>query len=52
VKSHCQLEKHPVGDVEPAKFVVQYHGRSIRSMERGEEQREGRKGRHLHPEKK
>jgi len=21
---HCQLEKHPVGDVEPVKFVMQY----------------------------
>jgi len=24
VNCHCQLEKHPVGDVEPVKFVVQY----------------------------
>jgi len=24
VKCHCQLEKHPVGDVEPVIFVVQY----------------------------
>jgi len=24
VNCHCQLEKHPVGDVEPVKFVMQY----------------------------
>ena len=24
VNSHCQLEKHPVGDVEPVKFIMQY----------------------------
>jgi len=24
VNCHCQLEKHPVGDVKPVKFVVQY----------------------------
>ena len=24
VNGHCQLETHPVGDVEPVKFVVQY----------------------------
>ena len=24
VNCHCQLEKHPVGDVEPVKFIVQY----------------------------
>ena len=24
VNCHCQLEEHPVGDVEPVKFVVQY----------------------------
>ena len=24
VNSHCQLEKHTVGDVEPVKFIVQY----------------------------
>ena len=24
VNCHCQLEKHPVRDVEPVKFVVQY----------------------------
>ena len=24
VNCHCQLEKHPVGDVEPVKFVLQY----------------------------
>ena len=21
---HCKLEEHPVGDVEPVKFIVQY----------------------------
>jgi len=21
---HCQLEKHPVGNMEPVKFIVQY----------------------------
>jgi len=24
VNCHCQLEDHPVGDVEPVKFFVQY----------------------------
>jgi len=24
VNSHCQLEKHPVGDVKPVKFIMQY----------------------------
>ena len=24
VNCHCQLEKHPVGDVEPVKFVIKY----------------------------
>jgi len=24
VNCHCQLEKHPVRDVEPVKFIVQY----------------------------
>jgi len=24
VNCHCQLKKHPVGDVEPVKFVMQY----------------------------
>jgi len=24
VNCHCQLEKHPVRDVEPVKFVMQY----------------------------
>ena len=24
VNCQCQLEKHPVGDVEPVKFVMQY----------------------------
>jgi len=24
VNCHCQLEKHPVGNVEPVKFVMQY----------------------------
>ena len=30
VNCHCQLEKHPVGDVEPVKFVVQYLTQSPR----------------------
>ena len=24
VNCHCQLEQHPVGDVEPVKFIMQY----------------------------